>query len=81
MEYVGLANKRGNLEKRKKKKKKELQGPSITDPWSGREENVKFLHLLVMYLERQNILLRGNFKESDICYRANTVKHGSLKSP
>lgn len=64
-----------------RKKKKKLQWPSITDLWSGREENVKFLHLLVMYLQRQNILLRGNFKESDICYRANTVKHGSLKSP
>ena len=77
MKYVGLANKRGQggVSEGKKKEK------SITDLWSGREENVKFLHLLVMYLQRQNILLRGNFKESDICYRANTVKHGSLKSP
>lgn len=63
-----------------KKNQTKLPWPSVTDPWSGREENVNFLHLLVIYLERQEILLRGNFKEPDICCRANTVKHGSLKS-
>lgn len=42
---------------------------------------MKSLQLLVMYLERQTILLRGTFKESSICCSANTVKHRSLKSP
>ena len=35
----------------KKTQKAKLPQPSITDPWSGGEENAKFLHLLVIYLE------------------------------
>lgn len=58
MKYVRLANKKG----KSKKNQTKLPQPSVTDPWSGREENVNFLHLLVIYLERQEILLRGNFK-------------------
>lgn len=81
MKYVGLANKRWGCVSEGKKKKKKLQWPSITDLWVEGKKMWNSCTYLWCICKRQNILLRGNFKESDICYKRKHSETWVTKEP